>query len=71
MAHFVLSHFYLPQPCTEPRTAQFGETTSTFCTHVGPWPWPSRFLWDSWWQESVLVSTPHLHGRRVPWCCLT
>lgn len=71
MAHFVLSHFYLPQPCIKPRTAQFGETTSAFCMHVGPWPWPRMFLWDSWWQEPVLVSTSHLHERRVPWCCLT
>lgn len=71
MAHFVLSHFYLPQPRTELRTAQFRETTSAFCMHVGHWLWPSRFLQDSLWQESVLASPSHLQGRTVPWRCLT
>lgn len=71
MAHFVLSNFYLPQPRTELRTAQFGETTSAFCMHVGPWLWPSRFLWVSQWQEPVLASPSHLHGRTVRWRCLT
>lgn len=70
MAHFVLSHFYLPQPHVELRTAQFGETTSAFCMHMGPWLWPSRFLQDSR-QEPVLASPSHLHGRTVPWRHLT
>lgn len=71
MAHFVLSHFYLPQPRTELRTAQFRETASAFCMHVCHWLWPSRFLQDSLWQESVLALPSHLQGRAVPWRCLT
>lgn len=67
---FVLSHFYLPQPHIELRTAQFRETTSTFFMHVDPWLWPSKFLWDFQWQEPVLASPSHLHGRTVPWCSL-
>ena len=70
-AHFVLSYFYLPQPCIELRTAQFGETTRAFCMHVCPWLWPSRFLWDSWWQDPVLASPSHFNSRTVSWRCLT
>lgn len=70
MARFVLRHFYQPQSCSEPRTAQFRETTTAFCIHVCPCLRPSRFLWDFWWQEPVLVSSSHLHSRTVPWHCL-
>lgn len=66
MARFALSHFCLPHHSIELGTAQFWETASAVCMHVGPWLWPSRLLWGCQGQECVLASPPCLHGRTVP-----